>query len=131
LSSKRQNLYVWQSRNFEIDDFFFRKIEDYAVVYFGAALFKILRLLSVGTFSVHMFACVFFRVKIASATNPDDVADFYESKNVENEVENRLWIKCSIRTDIGVFVLQNLMQQYVSRQVSFSHLHVPSVDCTN
>jgi hypothetical protein len=63
-----------------------RKLEDYAVVYFGAALFKILRLLSVGTFSVHMFACIFFRVKISSAVNPDDVADFYQSKNVEDEV---------------------------------------------
>jgi hypothetical protein len=64
-----------------------RRIEDYAVIYFGAALFKIIRLLSVGTFSVHMFACIFFRVKIASANNPDDVAAFYQSKNVEDEVK--------------------------------------------
>lgn len=65
-----------------------RRIEDYAVVYFGAALFKILRLLSVGTFSVHMFACIFFRVKIASAINQDEVAIFYQSKNVEDGVNN-------------------------------------------
>ena len=67
-----------------------RQLEDYAVIYFGAALFKILRLLSVGTFSVHMFACVFFRVKIASATNPEDVVDFYQSKNVEDAVTDPL-----------------------------------------
>ena len=41
-----------------------RIIEDYAVVYFGSALYKILRLLLVALFSVHIFACAFFRVKV-------------------------------------------------------------------
>jgi len=43
-----------------------RIIEDHAVVYFGAALFKIVRLLVVATLTVHLIACIFYRVKVAS-----------------------------------------------------------------
>ncbi len=63
-----------------------RTMEDYTVVYLGAALFKILRLLLIGAFSVHFFACIFFRVKIVSAMNPDDVDHFYSSRNVGEDV---------------------------------------------
>jgi hypothetical protein len=63
-----------------------RIIEDYAVVYFGSALFKIGRLLLIATFSVHIFACVFFRVKIVYAAAPEDVANFYTSRNIDPEV---------------------------------------------
>ena len=63
-----------------------RVIEDYAVVYFGSALFKIGRLLVIATFSVHIFACVYFRVKIAYAYSPDDVTNFYTSKNIDPNV---------------------------------------------
>ncbi len=61
-------------------------MEDYTVVYLGAALFKILRLLLVGAFSVHFFACIFFRVKVATAVNAEDVVLFYSSRNVEEDV---------------------------------------------
>jgi hypothetical protein len=63
-----------------------RVIEDYAVVYFGSALFKIGRLLLIATFSVHIFACIFFRVKIVYAAAPEDVANFYISRNIDPEV---------------------------------------------
>jgi hypothetical protein len=61
-------------------------MEDYTVVYLGAALFKILRLLMIGAYSVHFFACIFYRVKIVSAVNSDEVALFYLSKNVGEDV---------------------------------------------
>jgi hypothetical protein len=59
-----------------------RVVEDYGVIYLGSAIFKIARLLFIALFSVHFFACIFFRVKIASAYTPEDVALFYTSKNV-------------------------------------------------
>jgi hypothetical protein len=39
-----------------------RAAEDYAVVYLGASIFKITRLLLVAVSSVHFFACIFFKV---------------------------------------------------------------------
>ncbi len=63
-----------------------RAIEDYAVVYVGSPLFKILRLIIVAIFSIHLFACIFYRVKEVSADSKDDVVAFYASKNVDNEV---------------------------------------------
>jgi hypothetical protein len=63
-----------------------RMIEDYAVVYLGSAVFKIARLLIVATFSVHFFACVFFRVKLNSAASEADVVDFYVSRNIDENV---------------------------------------------
>ena len=65
-------------------------MEDYMVVYLGAALFKILRLLLTGALSVHFFACIFYRVKIVSSFNSDDVAEFYNSKRVEEDVRGLL-----------------------------------------
>ena len=61
-------------------------MEDYAVVYLGSAIFKIARLLVVATFSVHFFACIFFRVKLNSAASEADVVEFYASRNVEENV---------------------------------------------
>ena len=39
-----------------------RVLEDYAVVYMGASIFKITRLLVVAVSSVHVFACLFYKV---------------------------------------------------------------------
>ncbi len=64
----------------------FRIVEDYGVIYLGSAVFKIARLLFIAMFSVHLFACIFFRVKVASALSPDDVSAFYASKNVAEDV---------------------------------------------
>ena len=65
-----------------------RGLEDYGVIYLGSAVFKIARLLFVALFSVHLFACIFFRVKVSSALAPEDVATFYTSKNVPDNVSN-------------------------------------------
>jgi hypothetical protein len=61
-------------------------IEDYSVVYFGYAMFKIFRLLFLALFCVHFFACIFFAVKAGSATSDEDVTAFYTSRNVEEDV---------------------------------------------
>ncbi len=69
-----------------MDLFCFRAVEDYGVIYLGSASFKIARLLFTAMFSVHLFACIFFRVKIASASDPEDVLLFYSTKNVAEDV---------------------------------------------
>ncbi len=56
------------------------------MIYLGSAVFKIARLLFIAMFSVHIFACIFFRVKVASASLPEDVTAFYASKNVPDDV---------------------------------------------
>ena len=61
-------------------------MEDYGVIYLGSAVFKIARLLFIAMFSVHLFACIFFRVKVASALTPDDVTAFYTSRNIADDV---------------------------------------------
>jgi hypothetical protein len=61
-------------------------VEDYGVIYLGSPVFKIARLLFIAMFSVHLFACIFFRVKVASAFAPEDVTTFYTSKNVAEDV---------------------------------------------
>ena len=66
----------------------FRTIEDYVVIYFGSAMFKLGRLLLIASFSVHLFACIFFRVKESSAASQDDVAAFYASKGVSTDVRD-------------------------------------------
>jgi hypothetical protein len=63
-----------------------RAVEDYAVVYVGSPLFKILRLLIIAIFSIHLFACIFYRVKEISAFSQDDVTTFYVSRNAGEDV---------------------------------------------
>ncbi len=60
------------------------------MIYLGSPVFKIARLLFVAMFSVHLFACIFFRVKISSAFAPGDVTTFYTSKNVAEDVSSDL-----------------------------------------
>jgi hypothetical protein len=62
------------------------------MIYLGSAIFKIARLLFIAMFSVHFFACLFFRVKIVSASTQDDVVAFYTSKNVAQDVSNDISI---------------------------------------
>ena len=76
--------------------------KDYAVLYFGSASFKIMRLLIIALFSIHFFACTFYRVKNESAVNPDDVANFYTSRNVDPEVA------CTIRLFVSL-ILHSMM----------------------
>ncbi len=55
------------------------------MLYFGSAVFKIARLLSIAMLCVHFFACMYFRIKKESSS-PEDVAIFYESKYVDENV---------------------------------------------
>ena len=61
-------------------------MEDVAVVYLGSAVFKIFRLTFIALFFVHLFACIFFRVKVESADRPEDVSEFYTSRNAKDNV---------------------------------------------
>ncbi len=61
-------------------------MEDMAVVYLGSAVFKIFRLTFIALFSVHLFACIFFWVKSESANSPEDVTEFYTSRNANDLV---------------------------------------------
>ena len=63
-----------------------RIIQDYAVLYFGSAIFKVGRLLFIAMLGVHLFACIYYRVKRDTTPNPDDVEEFYQSKYVEQDV---------------------------------------------
>jgi hypothetical protein len=68
-----------------------RAVEDYGVVYLGSAIFKIARLTFIALFFVHLFACIFYRVKETSAESPEDVAAFYTAKNVDAKVSAACW----------------------------------------
>jgi hypothetical protein len=68
-----------------------RAVEDYGVVYLGSAIFKVARLTFIALFFVHLFACLFYRIKDATAESPEDVVDFYNSKNVDTEVSLAFW----------------------------------------
>ncbi len=50
-----------------------RTAEDYAVVYFGASIFKVTRLLVVAISSVHFFACAFFKVSDSYPHSPQNL----------------------------------------------------------
>ncbi len=63
-----------------------RALEDVGVVYLGSAVFKIARLTFIALFCVHLFACIFFRVKELSAADPADVVAFYTSKDILDDV---------------------------------------------
>ncbi len=65
-----------------------RAIEDIGVVYLGSAVFKISRLTCIALFSVHLFACIFYRVKIVGANDPEDVIQFYKARNVQEDVSD-------------------------------------------
>ncbi len=65
-------------------------IEDYSVLYFGPAIFKVARLLVIAMLCVHLFACIFYRVKKESSP-PEEVAAFYSSKYVDENVCERNW----------------------------------------
>ena len=63
-----------------------RILQDYIVFHFGSAVFKIFRLLAVAMLCVHGFACAFYRVKRESASRPEDVDAFYESRGATTTV---------------------------------------------
>jgi hypothetical protein len=61
-------------------------LEDLVVVYFGSAAFKILRLTFIAMVSVHLFACMYFRVKVIGSDHPEQVKYFYNSRNIDEDV---------------------------------------------
>ncbi len=103
-----------------------RALEDIGVVYLGSAIFKITRLTFMALFCVHLFACIYFRVKESSASSVDDVVEFYASKNIQEDVSThrtsqfRYVIDSTkfIQNDCCMFyisLLQDLSSQYVRR----------------
>jgi hypothetical protein len=68
-----------------------RAIEDIAVVYLGSAIFKISRLTFIGLFIVHLFACIFYRIKLAGADSDEEADDFYLSRNIEEDVRGLIF----------------------------------------
>jgi hypothetical protein len=58
------------------------------VLYFGSAIFKIARLLFVAMSCVHVFACIFYRVKRDSTPSTDDFDQFFLSRNVAPTVSH-------------------------------------------
>lgn len=56
------------------------------MVYLGSAVFKILRLMFIASFCVHLLACIFFRVKETSAASDEEIVDFYISRDIAADV---------------------------------------------
>ncbi len=56
------------------------------VLYFGSAIFKITRLLFVAMSCVHVFACIFYRVKRESAPSTEEFDHFFTSRNIDPTV---------------------------------------------
>jgi hypothetical protein len=106
------------------------------------AFYKILRLLLLALMCVHVFACLFYRVKKESALSQDDVEGFYHSRNSNStvlETTNSLGFAFLETTDM-IFWLhfwcmhhpvkcvseQDLPSAYVSSYFLTQHLLDPS-----
>jgi hypothetical protein len=72
-----------------------RTTEDYAVVYLGSSIFKIARLVVIAVFSVHFFACSFFKIKQISAPSQEDVVAFYTSRGIDENVSVSVLMLCA------------------------------------
>jgi hypothetical protein len=53
-------------------------------------------------FSVHLFACIFFKVKEVSASSHDDVLDFYVSRNIAENVHFALYLFPIVGHDVNL-----------------------------
>jgi hypothetical protein len=62
-----------------------RRVEDFAIIVIGPGLFKIGRLLSVVLLTVHLLACLFWRVKLETA-DPAAIADFLLTRGIPADV---------------------------------------------
>jgi hypothetical protein len=67
-----------------------RVLEGYVVLYFGSATFKVVRLLFIAVLCVHLFACLFYRVKKDGAESQEDIDHFYYSHSI-NPTVRRAW----------------------------------------
>jgi hypothetical protein len=59
---------------------------DYMVLVLGHSLFAILRLMFLAMMCIHLFACVFYRIKKDGAASEDDVIAFYKFFRVDSTV---------------------------------------------
>ncbi len=59
-----------------------RLVHDFGVLYFGAPVFKLLRLVVCVVLVVHVLACGFYRIKVESSP-PEVVDDFFQSRGVD------------------------------------------------
>ena len=93
------------------------------MVYLGAAIFKITRLLVIAVSSVHFFACIFYKVKQISADSPEEVAAFYTSRGIGEKASQGLDVLSVFPFTLGLCALaasdrdvpgQELANQYVS-----------------
>ena len=67
-------------------------MEDYMVLVLGHPVFAILRLLLFVMISVHLFACIFYRIKKDGAASEDDVIAFYKYFRVDSTVSCTLQV---------------------------------------
>ncbi len=63
-----------------------RVAQDYMVLVLGHPVFSILRLLLFTVMMVHLFACLFYRIKKDSAASEEDVNAFYKFFRVDPTV---------------------------------------------
>jgi hypothetical protein len=59
---------------------------DYMVLVLGHPLFAVLRLMLLAIMCVHIFACIFYRVKKDGAASEEDVIAFYKFFRVDSTV---------------------------------------------
>jgi hypothetical protein len=88
------------------------------VVYVGSPLFKIVRLIIIAIFSIHLFACIFYRVKEVSAVSQDDVTAFYVSKNVDEGVS---WGSPNLLACFAWTILM-LMFRWIRQNISYKYV---------
>ena len=121
-----------------------RLIEDYVVLSMGMAFYKILRLLLLALMCVHVFACLFYRVKKESAISQDDVEGFYHSRNSNStvlETTNSLgfaylettdmifwWYFWCMYDPVKCVSEQDLPSAYVSSYFSLNICFIPVLD---
>jgi hypothetical protein len=67
----------------------FSIVQDYAIIQSGSLTFKITRLLLIALLAVHTCACIFWKVKISTAS-PEDVELFLSSRSIDHNVRSSL-----------------------------------------
>jgi hypothetical protein len=60
--------------------------QDYMVLVVGHPAYAILRLLLIAMIAIHLFACLFYRIKKESAASQEEVVVFYKAFNVDSTV---------------------------------------------
>ncbi len=97
------------------------------MLYFGSAIFKIARLLFIFMLCVHIFACIYYRVKLDTTLNPNDVEEFYASNNVSQNVSSStsfpLLALCYSALIRAFWLWQELARAYVRLPARLLYTH--------